>query len=195
MAFIDARLNRNYMYGFQGGPRWNTLSTDLRSGRQIRIKRWSMPKHSYTANYAALSDVEKNEMLGAFMAAGGSFASFRFRDFNDYRAIAQTIGVGDGTSEPIQLVRNYQFGTTTFTRPITLPLGAVIRDSDNNIVAATVNPLTGLATPDAPWPNGKVLRWDGEFDVRVHFSADFNPLTAVGGGVRECMVEIEEDWG
>ena len=194
MAFIDTRLNRHYLYGFRGGPMWNTRANELRSGRQYRIKGWSMPKHRYSTDYALLSEEEKNDLLNAFMVTAGAFASFRFRDWNDYRAVSQTIGVGDGTSDPIQLVRNYTFGSTTFTRPIQLPLNPVIRDEDNNVISATVGPTTGMATPDSPWPSGKVLRWDGEFDVRVHFSQDFNPLTAASSSVRECMVELEEVW-
>lgn len=194
MAFIDARLNKRYGYGFQGGPQWNTISNPLRSGRERRMKAWSMPKYRFTANYATFSDAEKEELLGAFMAAAGSFASFRFRDWNDFKAIDQIIGVGDGTSTPMQLVRNYFFGSAVMTRPITLPLNPVVLDDDDQVIDVTVDPLTGIATPATNWPNGKVLRWNGKFDTRVHFASDFNPFTSQSPDIRTCTVELEEVW-
>lgn len=192
MSFINTRLNDRYLYGFTGGPQWNTLTTELRSGRQHRKKMRSMPRYRFATNFAALNPQEQESMLAAFNVCAGAFASFRFKDWNDFRALNQIIGVGDGTSAPLQLVRNYTFGAVTFTRPITLPINPVITDSDGNTITATVNATTGVATPAGTWPSGKVLRWSGEFDVRAHFSEDYNPLTAVGGGVRECRVEIEE---
>jgi len=193
MAFIDTRLNDRYRYGFVGGPRWNTLVVDRANGRNRRRKSWSLPHHEFTADYATFSDQEKAQLLNAFMAAGGAFAAFRFRDWNDWVATDEPIGNGDGTSTPKQLVRNYQFGSSVLTRPITLPLNAVIRDSDGVVVPATVNPLTGLATPTSPWPV-KALRWTGQFDVRVRFAEDFNPFTAASEKVRECTVRLVEDF-
>lgn len=193
MAFIDTRLNDHYRYGFVGGPRWNTLVVDIASGRNRRTKKWAMPHHEFTADYAAFNPQEKASLLNAFMAAGGAFSAFRFKDWNDYQAVDQEIGVGDGTTNPMQLVRNYKFGPTTYTRAITLPLNAVIQDADNNVIAATVNPLTGMATPAAPWP-AKTLRWNGQFDVRARFAEDFNPFTAVSGQIGECTVRIVEDF-
>lgn len=195
MAFIDTRLNDRYLFGFTGGPAWSTLKVELQSGRNRRKKLWSMPHHRYRTNYAALNDSERDGLLNAFMAAGGSYASFRFRDYNDFVAVDQLIGVGDGTSTPKQLVKNYQFGAALYTRPITLPMDVVIRDEDGNVVPATVNATTGMVTPTGIWPDGKALFWSGRFDVRVNFSADYNPFTAVATGVRECTVELDEDFG
>ncbi len=194
MSFIDTRLNDRYRYGFVGGPRWSTLVVEMANGRNRRKKQWSMPHHEFTADFATFSEQEKSELLNAFMAAGGAFSSFRFRDWNDWVASDQEIGTGNGTTAPMQLVRNYRFGATTYTRPITLPLNAVIRDIDNNVIAAAIDPLTGMATPAAPWPI-KALRWTGQFDVRVRFAEDFNPFTAAAEKIRECTVRLLEDFG
>lgn len=192
MSFIDARLNSRYRYGFVGGPNWNTMVTQLQSGRNRKRKAWAMPHHKYTANYATFNEAEKAELLNAFMAAGGSFSSFRFKDWNDWQAFDQVIGTGDGTSTPMQLVKHYTFGPTTFTRTITLPLNVVVKDEDGNVLSVTVAPTTGLVTPSSPWPSGKDIIASFDFDVRVSFSQDFNPFTSVAAKVRECMVELEE---
>lgn len=192
MAFIDARINSDYLYGFTGGPQWNTLKVGMASGYTRKNKDWALPLGKWTTNYALLTPEKQEALLAAFWVCGGGFADFRFKDYNDFRAINQIIGVGDGTSDPIQLVRSYQFGSVYFTRPITLPLNAVIQDSDDVVIAATVNPTTGIATPTSPWPMGKVLRWNGEFDVKAAFEEDYNPFTAQASNVRECPVRIVE---
>lgn len=192
MSFIDARLNSRYRYGFQGGPAWNTMTTDLISGRQRRAKLWSMPHHRYTADYATFTESEKNELLNAFMASAGSFSSFRFKDWNDWTVSGQQFAVGDGTAESKQLVKSYTFGVVTLVRPITLPLNPVVTDENGDPIACTVDPLTGLATPDTTWPVGAALIWTGQFDVRVHFAEDFNPFTSASSNVRECRVTLEE---
>lgn len=194
MAFIDTRLNSRYRYGFTGGPGWNTLEFKLMSGRSRRSKGWAMPHHRYTADYATFNEAEKNEMLHAFMVAGGSFSAFRFKDWNDWQATNEPLGIGDGTSAPVQLVKTYTFGPTTFTRTITLPLNAVVYE--NGVPkAVTVDPLTGLVTPTTPWTLGATLSADFEFDVRVTFGADFNPFTSAASDVRECTVDLVEDFG
>lgn len=193
MSFIDTRLNDRYRYGFVGGPRWNTLVVDMANGRNRRKKQWAMPHHEFTADYATFNAEEKAQLLSAFMAAGGAFSAFRFKDFNDWLAINQDIGTGDGTTDPMQLVRNYSFGPSLYTRAITLPLNAIITDYSGTVIPATVDPLTGLATPDDPWPEVP-LRWNGQFDVRVRFSEDFNPFTAASEQVGECTVRLVEDF-
>ena len=192
MAFIDARINSDYTYGFTGGPQWNTLKVDMANGHVRKNKDWALPLGKWSTNYALLSPQTQEALLAAFWVCGGGFSDFRFKDYNDFRAIDQVFGVGDGTSTPIQLVRNYQFGSVVFTRAISLPLNAIIKDQDNNVLAATVNPTTGMATPSSPWPNGKVLRWNGEFDVKASFEEDYNPFTAQASNVRECPVRIIE---
>lgn len=192
MAFIDARLNSRYLYGFSGGPQFNTLRTVMANGYTRKKRMGYYPLHRFSTNYGLLSPQEQEELLAAFWVCGGGFDEFRFKDYNDFRAVDQVIGVGDGTTDPLQLLRNYTFGSVTFSRPITLPLGAVVKDSDDNTLSVTVNPTTGMATPAAPWPSGKVIRWSGEFDVKVSFEEDYTPLTAVASKVKESLVKLVE---
>lgn len=198
MPFIDARINQDKEFGFIGGPKFRTDVKRLQNGRRKAQRMWDYPLHTYTADYATFDAEERELFLNWFMVAAGSWATFRFRDKNDYRATDQVIGVGDGTADPLQLVRNYTIPGVigmSLTRPILLPLNAVITDELDNIVPATVDPLTGLATPTGTWPMGQVLKWNGEFDVRVCLAMDYNPLNRVEGDIDEVMIELEEDRG
>lgn len=191
MAFIDYRLNDRYRVGFVGGPRWNTQIITLRSGREQRIAQWAMPHREYTADFAALNDAEKQEFLSVLMATRGARDDFRFKDWNDWQADNEVFGIGDGTSSAKQLSKTYVWGPASYTRPITLPLSAVV-SADGMPIDVTVNALTGMVTPDDPWPNGAVLTWSGQFDVRVRFANDFNPFTSVASSIRELPVTLIE---
>lgn len=177
MDFIDARINEHYLFGFTGGPQWNTMRNDLANGHVRKNKSWKYPLGKWTANYALLTPDEREAMRAAFWVCGGGFADFRFRDYDDFQAIEELFGIGDGSATPMQLVRNYTFGSVSFSRPIRLPLAVQVRDQDGATLAVTVDPLTGMATPDTAWPDGKELYWTGEFDVRACFESDYNPFT------------------
>lgn len=192
--FIDYRLDPRYAYGFTGGPDWRTVQTPMRStGIVRRDRKWMMPQHRYSASYALEADDAFAELRAMTYVTAGAWLAFRFKDWDDYQANRQLFGVGDGTDDPLQLVRSYTKGPRTFTRIIRLPLSPVIVDEDENVLSATVDPLSGLATPAAPWPSGKLLYWSGEYDVPVFFQEDYNPITRRSPGTSTQRVVLVEE--
>lgn len=201
--FIDHRLSDKVAYGFSGGPSWNTLRKDLLNGRNRKRPLWAMPQHRFTANYSLLDATEKEEVLSAFWVCRGRAFDFRFKDFNDYKArpanvdgiMAMAVPATDTT--PIQLTKTYSFGPTDYERVITLPLDVeLLFDSGAGFVPFadyTLDPLTGILTPDTAWPAG-TPGWMGEHDVRVCFSNDFNPFSRDRPLTSSTMVELEENW-
>jgi uncharacterized protein (TIGR02217 family) len=195
MSFIDARLNSHYQFGFSGGPQFSTLRKELPNGRVRKNRNWLYPIGKWTTDYALLSPAEREQMRAAIWACGGGFSDFRFKDWDDYQAKAQQFHVGDNTTTARQLIRTYTFGPVSFSRPITLPLNVRVYDQDNNTLAVTVNATTGMVTPTNPWPTGKAIYWDGEFDVRACFEEDYNPFTWDSGVTASCPVSIIESRG
>lgn len=191
MSFIDTRINSRYRFGFVGGPEWRTLIVQLQSGAERRKAMWALPHHRYTADYATLTPAEKETLLHTFIVCRGAFSTFRFLDWNDYTATDESLGTGDGTSDPIQLVKTYTFGASSYERTITLPYDVTVT-ANGTPISVTVDPLTGIATPVSPWPSGQALAWSGKFDVRVRFANDFNPFTSAAQQVREVSVELVE---
>src|SRR5688572_8345344 len=110
MSFIDARLLDCVSPGFSGGPMWSTRITPLASGNETRNAEWSMAHHKFTADYVLLDPRDQNEVLHAFWVARGMTHSFRFKDWNDFKLTAQSLGTGDGGSTARQLVKTYTFG-------------------------------------------------------------------------------------
>jgi len=192
-SFIDFRLNTNYRYGFVGGPNFATLEKRLRSGVTRRRPLMQMPLHRYRADYATFSEAERQEMLSAIWAAEGKAYSFRFRDFNDYRANDQIIAMGDGSNTPLQLVKHYTRGPKTKTRDITLPVEVTMTANGEPFTAFEVESIGGLVVPTTVWPPGALLAWSGTFDVCVRFANDYNPLTSVGSRINETSIELVEE--
>lgn len=195
MTFIDTRLSECVGQSFSGGPEWNTLVRQMANGISRRRGNWSMPHHKYTADYAVLDPEEQNEILAAFIACRAQVHSFRFKDWNDYKADDQAMEAGDGTSTPRQLTKAYTFGVETYVRTILLPIvSTVVITANGTPITVTTNPLTGMVTPAAPWPSGQVIRAEFEFDVRVRFGMDFVPFArdALSRNVGRTTVEIVE---
>jgi uncharacterized protein (TIGR02217 family) len=165
----------------------------MANGISMRRGNWSMPHHKYSANYALLRPEDQNEILAAFIAARGQVHSFRFKDWNDFKAVNQALPVGDNTSNPRQLTKTYTFGTESYVRNILLPVsGSVVVTANGTPLAVTVNYLTGMVTPVVTWPLGQVIKATFEFDVRVRFGSDFMPFNRPGRTIADCDVELVE---
>jgi uncharacterized protein (TIGR02217 family) len=191
MTFIDQRLLDCVSPGFSGGPMWNTRITPLASGNETRNAEWSMPHHKYTADYVVLEPRDQNEVLHAFWVARGSTHSFRFKDWNDFKIIDETMAVGDGTGAARQAVKTYTFGPSTYTRTVTL-LSSVTVTANGSPLAVTFDDETGLITPVSVWPNGQTIVLEAEFDVKVRFGADYYPFTQPHRSAALCTVDLVE---
>lgn len=196
MTFLEVKLSDRVQAGFSGGPEWQTLVVPMANGRDRRRQDWSMPKHKYTADYTTLDPASQNEILAAFVAARGQMHAFGFKDWNDFKARGQQIGLGDGTAKPLQLSKNYSFGIANYTRAITLPLLRTVRVYQAGLpVACDVDQLTGLVTPHAPWAAGAPITADFDFLVRVRFAKDYFPFTRNSMASAQATVELVEDFG
>ena len=182
-----------FSHEFSGAPDWNTNFKMLANGSSKRNGDWDLPHHKFTADYTMLSEDAKVELRQALYVTRGRLYSFRFIDPDDYDTDGpQVFGLGDGTSDPKQLIKTYTFGPVSYSRPIRLPLEAVVL-ADGEEIAVTIASLTGLATPSSPWPSGAELSWLGKFDVPVYFARDFNPIAMQGPNLQSTNVDLLED--
>jgi uncharacterized protein (TIGR02217 family) len=190
VAYIPTRLSSCVAYGFSGGPEYSTLVIDMDNGREQRNQQWLYPKHTYSAQYLNLDKIAQREIIAAFHAAAGRLHAFRFKDWNDYEAIAEPLAPATGTSTPVQLIKTYSLGPQARVRLIQAPVSAVIK-RNGVAVAGTLDANTGLFTPSAPWAAG-TYTWDGEFDVWVRFASDHNAFTIGAPNGRTSDVELIE---
>ncbi|MEX2643456.1 MAG: DUF2460 domain-containing protein, partial [Acetobacterales bacterium] len=105
----------------------------------------------------------------------GRAYGFRFKDWTDYQAFAEGLGVGDGASTTFQLVRRYASGGEIETRIIAKPVPGTVkvyRDGVEAVTGWSVNTATGLVIFTTAPTSGVQVTADFEFDVPVRFDSD-----------------------
>ena len=187
------RLPINVERGAEGGPRFLTMVQPQRSGREVRIPIWSRTRGSWDIAYGIqlIEDpTAQHEALYAVIAlfynAQGRAASFRFRDWSDYKigdpdnaALSnQTIGTGDGIATAYQFFKRYTLPSTAFydrnifrlvSGTLTVFVNAVEQTETTHY---TVNYDTGLITFVTPPPSSQLVQIATEFDLLVRFDQD-----------------------
>lgn len=196
MTTIDAELDICPAYGWQGGPEFNTLVKQLRSGRERRRPLWEYAKHHYVLPFQNIDNPDYLDKLkSVFMAARGQAESFLIRDSSDYLADQVEFAVGDGTEDQFPLVVPYVFGSARYDRLILHPVNPVFFVNGVSVTGAFEDGYVALASPPA---NGAIVSWSGEYRVPVRFASDALPMSidniSNGHYVMNGSVEIREVW-
>lgn len=191
MARINERISECVSLQFTGGPNYRTDGVVLDNGWEVRNRRWLYPKHQYSAEFLNFSPAERDEVLRFIHAAAGSWLAFRFKDPMDYQANDEPLSPEIGTSTPVQMIKTYTAGGHYSERVVQAIVSATI-NANGSPVTGTMDMELGLFTPAAPWA-AATYTWDGEFDVWVHFTQDYNPFTAADKNHWTAQITLEED--
>jgi uncharacterized protein (TIGR02217 family) len=176
MAFIETRFPTDIAYGSSGGPEYSTDIVITQSGYEQRNANWVQARASYNVAHGIKSQAQLDILIAFFRARRGRADGFRFKDWTDFKAVSQTIGVGDGSEIEFQLVKTYSSGSVTQTRTITKPVSGTVSiyfDSalqDESVYE--VDSTTGIVTFDSPPASGVEITAAFEFDVPVRFDTD-----------------------
>lgn len=192
MSFIEDTLLDELSYGFAGGPTWQTRKIGLRNGTVRRNAMRTRPLHRFVGSFDLRDDGTLAVLIATFNACRGGAYGFRFRNPMDHAVTDETLGVGDGTQQVIQLTRTYVFGTESVTVPIRKPRAeGFALTADGAPIAASLDTTTGLVTVTVPM--GQTLAWSGEFDLPVIFSSDEFEATYETWNAHTVEVTLEED--
>lgn len=194
MGFISAILDEEVAYGFEGGPEYSTAVVDLENGLEDRDSAWMYPRHKYSAKFDNLPDAAREMIINVFHVTRGKRHSFKFKDWNDFEAVAQPLNVPAamvGTLLPVQLYKTYTFGTAYTIRPVQALKNAVVYLAGVP-VAGTLDTELGMFYPAAAWAAGNYT-WTGEFYVWVRFDNDYNPFTINSWQASTASVDVMED--
>lgn len=174
MAFYNVELDGICpAFGWQGGPEFNTLITQLKNGREVRNAQWDQVRHKYTLPFDSIHDQDYLTYLkSSFLSMRGQLHSFLIKDWADNAANNVQFGVGNGASKTFQLSIPSAFGLATYTRNITKPLSGVVVTVNGTATAVTIDTATGLVTFATAPASGTVLRWFGSFRIPVRFAND-----------------------
>lgn len=194
-SFIEARLLDRVALGFQGGPQYVTQRVPMQNGYERRNALRSRPKYRYTAPYENRGLDDHALIIAAFNACQGSAFGFRFKDFAEFQCFREPQGVAPASSTPVQLIKQYPFGTASNARIIRKPVaGTLVFYEENAVKAGTIDTTTGIFTPTTPWTPGANLFASFEFDVPVIFSNDEMIFDWTNKQSLTTSVELEEDF-
>lgn len=195
MARINAVLDEEVDYGFEGGARYKTNIAEMENGFTDKDAGWKYSIHEFHASFGDIDEDVRDFLIEVFHACRGRLHSFKFKDWNDYRIVDQPIKVLPGTAAKIQLYKVYQpDGWPAYTiRPIQAFNFCKIVDENGDPVAGTLNKETGEFTPDEEWGNGEYRIEEAEFYVWVYFDDDYNSMTINSWRAHTAKVTLVED--
>jgi len=175
MAFIETRFPVDIAYGSAGGPEYSTDIVITQGGHEQRNQNWSAARLRYNVAYGVRSQPQLDSLIAFFRARKGRADGFRFKDWTDYNATAQSIGTGDGSATQFQLLKTYVSGSVTETRTISKPVTGSVSVHLAGILqtsGVTISTATGIVTFSTPPGSGVAITASFEFDVPVRFDTD-----------------------
>jgi uncharacterized protein (TIGR02217 family) len=179
-GFHEVRFPPDISYGAVGGPAWSTTVVTTVSGHERRNANWSQARGRWNVAHGLKKREQVAELIAFFRARRGRAYGFRFKDWTDYQALAQTLGVGDGTTTTFQLVKHYASGTELVTRTITKPVAGTAKLYRDGVLATSgwsVDVTTGVVTFTTAPATGVVVTADFDFDVPARFDTDQMEIT------------------
>lgn len=179
-GFHEVQFPPDISYGASGGPGYSTTVVTTVSGYERRNANWADARGKWNVAHGLKKREQVAELIAFFRARKGRAYGFRFKDWTDYQAFAQGIGVGDGTTKTFQLIKRYASGGEIETRVITKPVAGTVKVYRDGVEAAsgwTVNTATGLVTFTTAPASGVQVTADFEFDVPARFDSDQMDIT------------------
>ncbi len=187
MAFVEVRFPADIAYGSAGGPEYSTDIVITQSGYEQRNSNWLSSRARYNVAHGVKTQTQLDNLIAFFRARKGRAIGFRFKDWTDYQANDQLLGLGDGATTQFQLIKNYESGGENDLRIIQKPVADTLRVYLNGILQEesvyTLNSATGVLTFDVPPAGGVEIVADFEFDVPVRFDTDRLTATLDSYGV------------
>lgn len=173
MAFHNVRLPDDVEQGASGGPLFHTTVIDLANGAEQRNADWQEARHEWELGYGIDNQKSYAAVRAFFFARRGMAHTFLFKDWSDYKLVAETQGLGDGTNRDFQLIKAYENdGPAPYYRRITRPITSTVVWKVNGVVTAPVDNGLGAYTFAVAPANGALVTASCEFDMHVRFNVD-----------------------
>jgi uncharacterized protein (TIGR02217 family) len=168
------------IYGTTGSPlaEWETEIIENDGGyrhafqnREQAIGKWDVGSFTYNLE-------EWEYLLNFFIDKRGSAIAFRYKDYSDFEAVNEQIGVGDGANTTFYFTKLYG----DYLRDITQLVNGTVQLYVNGVLEPTGFTIyydVGIVVFNSAVGNGAIVTANFEFDVRVRFETDDLPATFV----------------
>jgi uncharacterized protein (TIGR02217 family) len=175
MSFVETRFPEDIAYGSSGGPEYSTDVVSTVSGHEQRNVNWHDARARYNVAHGVKTQAQLDALIAFFRVRKGRAHGFRFKDWTDFSATNQLLGVANGSQTEFQLVKHYDSGSTRETRHIHKPVEGTVKiyvDSALQEEGVSVDYTTGMVSfANAPDEDAQISA-DFEFDVPVRFDTD-----------------------
>jgi uncharacterized protein (TIGR02217 family) len=190
MGFAEVQFPPEISYGATGGPEYMTDVVISASGHEQRNINWAQARARYNVAQGVKTQAQLESLIAFFRARKGRAHGFRFKDWTDFAATAQSIGTGNGTLTQFQLRKSYSHGGATELRTVRKPVVGTVRVYKNAVLQTTgvaVDHATGVVTLSPAPASGVAVSADFEFDVPVRFDTDRLSATLDSYGLRSWL--------
>jgi uncharacterized protein (TIGR02217 family) len=163
---------------------FNTNIIETKNGREQRISNRTSAKMTYNIVRGIETKADLDYIMKLFRITKGSGIGFRFKDWLDYSANNQIVGIGNGIDKVFQLVKLYIIivdeQSIVYSRKIIKPVEGTVNISINDIAVSngiSINYRNGQITFDSAPAEDDVVTAGFEFDVPVRFDSDILELS------------------
>lgn len=175
MGFDEVRFPVDIAYGSTGGPQYATDIVTTAGGHEQRNANWANARARYNVAHGVKNKAQLDALIAFFRARQGKARGFRFKDWMDFSASNQLIGVGDAEKTVFQITKHYISGAVEEQRMIHKPVSGTVKIYKNGVLqtsGVTIDHTRGLVTFSSPPANAVLVVADYEFDVPVRFDTD-----------------------
>lgn len=200
MNFSEERFPEDISLGAVGGPEYKTEILASLNGIEQRNIKWSQSRAKYNVSYGIKTKDQINKLLSFFRTKKGKAIGFRFKDWTDYIADRELIGVGDDVNTVFKLSKSYKGEFSVEIRAITKLVPNSVKIYLNNKILSSdnysVDHNKGMIAFFTPPTSGTDIVASFEFDVPVRFDIDHLPISIEARGIYSCnhilLTEIKQ---
>jgi uncharacterized protein (TIGR02217 family) len=190
MGFVEVQFPQDISYGSSGGPEYATDVVISQSGYEQRNVVWEQARARYNVAHGVKTKTQLDALIAFFRARKGRAHGFRFKDWTDYQATGESLGVGNGSTNQFQLVKRYVSGAASETRIIKKPVSGTVQIYVNAVLqtsGVSTDTATGLVTFTTAPALGSALSASYQFDVPVRFDTDRLSATLEAYGIQSWL--------
>lgn len=160
--------------GFSGGPTFSTNKIRLKSGGERRLKNRDRALWVYQFSYDNQLEATVVALRSFFIERRGDFDPFLLKDWMDFEAEDQLLGLGTAGGLDQFQCRKVYGSTAPYARTIRhLKTGTLVVTVDGvEVDEEDYTEVDGLITLDTPPDEGDEVRASFEFYVLVRFEGD-----------------------
>ena len=174
MSFLEIRFPDSISFNSSTILEFNTTIITSKNGKEYRNVNWNNNKMKFNIVNGIKTKTELDEVIKFFRNVKGKAYGFRFKDWTDFSAVNQQIGIGDGKTKEFQLIKTYTINGNTYTRKIKKPVISTIKVFLDGVKTNdfSIDLTNGLISFEVAPSDTTIITANFEFDVPVRFNND-----------------------